>query len=292
MRPPLFQYEAPRTVGETLDVLAHAPEDTSILAGGQSLVPMLNMRLARPDLVVDLNRVQGLDGVEQDGASGTIRIGAMVRQHVLETSPLLRDRLPLLTEAAGHIAHIAIRSRGTVGGSLAHADPAAELPAAMTALGARLVLRSRGGDRTIDAAEFFEGPLMTALAPGELLTAIEVDVPPPGTGSAFVEVARTHGAFALACAAALVRVGADGRIDFARLALGGVGGVPYVPEWLGEAVVGSAPDAALFAGVAERIGRELRVSDDEHGGYRRKVSGVLAARALTAAASRSGGGSA
>ena len=290
MRPPLFEYQAPRTVGETLDLLAHAPEDTSILAGGQSLVPMLNMRLARPDLVVDLNRVQGLDGVEQDGASATIRIGAMVRQHVLETSPLLRDRLPLLTEAAGHIAHIAIRSRGTVGGSLAHADPAAELPAAMTALGARVVLCSRGGDRTVDVAEFFEGPLMTALAPGELLTAIEVDVPPPDTGSAFVEVARTHGAFALVCAAALVCVGADGRIDFARLALGGVGGVPYVPEWLDEAVVGTAPDAALFAGVGNRIGKNLRVSDDEHGSYRRKVSGVLAARALTAAASRSGAG--
>jgi carbon-monoxide dehydrogenase medium subunit len=160
----------------------------------------------------------------------------------------------------------------------------------MTALGARLVVRSRGGDRTLTAAEFFEGPLMTALVPGELLTAIEIDAPPPGTGSAFVEVARTHGAFALACAAALVRVAPDGRIDFARLALGGVGGVPYVPDWLGEAVMGAVPDAALFAGLAERIGKELRWAEDEHGGYRRRVSGVLAARALTAAAARSGGG--
>jgi carbon-monoxide dehydrogenase medium subunit len=287
VKPPPFDYQAPRTVRETLDLIAEAPEDTSLLAGGQSLMPLLNMRLARPALIVDLNRIEGLDNVTQDRSDGTIRMGAMVRQRVLETSSLLGEQLPLLAEAAEHIAHIAIRTRGTVGGSLAYAHPTAELPAAAAALGARLVLQRRDGERTLPTAEFFAGALMTSLEPGEMLVAVDIDPPLPGTGSAFVEVARTHGAFAQVGAAALVRTGLDGRIEFARLALCGVGSVPYVPEWLDDAVVQECPVERLFAAVAERISKEVSPSQGEQGDYRRRVSGVLVMRALTTAASRS-----
>ncbi|MFN8204475.1 MAG: FAD binding domain-containing protein [Solirubrobacteraceae bacterium] len=287
MKPPPFEYRAPLTLGETLELLSEEPESTSLLAGGQSLVPMLNLRLARPARVVDLNRVEGLDGIAQDRPGGPIRIGAMVRQHTLESSALIREQLPLITEAASHIGHIAIRSRGTVGGSLAHADPAAELPAVMAALGARIVLRSRGGERMVPASEFFEGPLMTALRPGELLVAVEVDVPPAGTGSAFVEVARTHGAFALVATAALVRVAPGGCIDFASLALGGVAGVPYVAGWIGPALAGAEPTAEAFANAVEPLTTEIRWREDEHGAYRRRASSGLAARALRTAAERS-----
>jgi CO/xanthine dehydrogenase FAD-binding subunit len=289
VKPAQFAYRVPATIDDALVALAEAPEDTSVLAGGQSLVPMLNMRLARPAMLVDLNRVQGLDQITVD-ARGTVRIGAMVRQRELEVSPLIRERLPLLTEAADQIAHIAIRTRGTVGGSLVHADPAAELPAVMAALRARMHLRRRRSERTLAASEFFVASLMTAVEPGELLVAIEVEPLPAGTGWAFTEMARTHGAFALVGVAALLRTGPDGRIDLARLALCGVHGVPYVPDWLEAFVVGQRPDAALFREVGQRISASVTPSEEGRAGeYRRSVSGALAARALTTAAQRAGG---
>jgi aerobic carbon-monoxide dehydrogenase medium subunit len=215
----------------------------------------------------------------------------MVRQRRLETDPRLRDQLPLLTEAARHIAHVPIRMRGTVGGSLAHADPAAELPATVCALEGRLLVRGPEGERTIPAGEFFLGALTSAIGPGELLVAVELDTPPEGTGWAFHEVARTHGAFALAGAAALVHVGADGGIDHTRLALLGVGSVPYFPDWLDETAIGEAPDESLFRRIGERVRDEVAPFDDVHASadYRRRVAGVLSARALAEAAGRSNG---
>lgn len=288
MKPPPFDYSAPRSVAEALELLQQAPDETSALAGGQSLVPVLNMRLAQPRALVDLNRVEGLDGIETT-PEGRIRFGSMVRQRRLESEPLVRDRLPLLTDAADHIAHLAIRTRGTVGGSLAHADPSAELPAAVSALDGRMLVRGLDGDRTIPAADFFLGPLTTAIEPGELLVAVELEPPPPGSGSAFLEVARTHGAFALAAAAAVVHLD-GGRIDHARVALAGVGGVPYVPAWLDEVTGGEAPDAALLRRVGERVADEVEPFDDVHATaqYRKRVAGVLTSRALAAAASRAG----
>ena len=291
MKPPPFDYATPRSVDEVVDVLREAPDESSLLAGGQSLMPLLNMRMAQPRVVVDLNRAEGLDAIERT-PEGPVRLGSMVRQRRLETDSGLRERLPLLAEAARHIAHVPIRMRGTVGGSLAHADPAAELPATVCALEGRLLVRGSEGDRAIPAADFFLGALTSAIEPGELLVAVEIDPPPPGTGWAFHEVARTHGAFALAGAAALLHVGDDGSIDLARLALLGVGSVPYVPDWLAETAAGEAPEEPLFRRIGERVGDEVAPFDDVHASadYRRRVAGVLTARALAEAAGRSNGG--
>ncbi len=275
MKPPPLAYAAPERIDEALGLLGG--EEARPLAGGQSLVPLLNMRFARPSLLVDLRRVAGLDAIEW--ANGHVRIGAMVRQRVLETDERIRERVPLLTEAVGYVAHLAIRTRGTVGGSLAHADPAAELPAAAAALGARFLVRGTAGTRTVEAPAFFLGPFTTAIGPGELLEAVEVPVPPPGTGFAFVETARVHGAFALAGVAALLGLGRDGRIAHARVALCGVGGAPYVPPL---DVAGEAPGEALFRQAARRACEEL----EEHDGYRRQLAEVLTRRALALAAER------
>ncbi|MBD0281062.1 MAG: xanthine dehydrogenase family protein subunit M [Thermoleophilaceae bacterium] len=290
MKPPRFEYAAPGSVDEAIEILRDAPEESTLLAGGQSLVPLLNMRMAQPRVVIDLNRVSGLDAVERT-PDGRIRLGAMVRQRRLETDPVVRDELPLIAEAARHIAHVPIRTRGTVGGSLAHADPAAELPATVAALGGRLLVRGPNGDRAVPATEFFVGALTTAIEPGELLTAIEIEPPREGAGWAFGEVARTHGAFALAGAAAVLQVGDAGQIASARLALLGVGSAPYVPEWLEEMAVGEAPDEPLFRRIGARVVDEIAPLDDIHASadYRRRVAAVLTARALRDAANRSNG---
>jgi CO/xanthine dehydrogenase FAD-binding subunit len=286
MKPPPFEYAAPGSIPEALELLRAEPGVTALLAGGQSLIPMLNMRMAQPQLVVDLNRVRGLDAIERT-PDGRLRIGSMVRQRRLESEPALGERVPLMAQAARHIAHVPIRSRGTVGGSLAHADPAAELPATVAALDGRLLVRGPGGDRAIPAADFFVGPLATAIEPGELLLGVELQPPPAGTGSAFLEVARTHGAFALAAVAALLHVDpSGGSIDHIRLALAGVGGAPYVPRWLDEAALGEIPGEALFRRIGERVSDEVEPFDDIHASaaYRKRIAGVLTVRALTAAA--------
>jgi len=290
VKPPQFAYAAPTTADEALDALRMEPDGTTALAGGQSLIPMLNMRMAAPRVLVDLNGVAELAEIEADGER--VRIGAMVRQRTIETDARIARRLPLLPEVTANIAHVPIRTRGTVGGSLAHADPSAELPAAISALGGRIHLRGTDGDRVIAAREFFLGPLTTAIEPGELLVAIEVDPPPPGSGWAFLEVARTHGAFALAGVAAVVHVGSDGTIDHAALAMCGVGGVPYVATWLAEMATAERADETLFDQVAQRVHDEISPYDDGHAtaDYRRRVAIVLTRRALLAAAARSNGG--
>jgi carbon-monoxide dehydrogenase medium subunit len=285
MKPPPFDYAAPDSVDEAVQLLADNPDGTSVLAGGQSLIPVLNMRMAQPELIVDLNRVRGLDSIEE-APDGRLRFGSMVRQRRLETEPIVRERVPLMRAAARHIAHLPIRSRGTVGGSLAHADPAAELPATISALDGRLLVRGADGDREVAASDFFVGPLTTAIEPGELLVGVEVAPPPPASGSAFLEVARTHGAFALTAVAAVLAVDGDGNIAHMRLGLAGVGGVPYRPGWLEEVALGEPPGEELFRRIGERVRDEVEPFDDIHAttSYRKRVAGVLAARALTAAA--------
>lgn len=229
MKPAPFAYAAPETVSEALALL---DVDSRPLAGGQSLVPMLNFRLARPARLVDLERVAGLDHVEVEG--DVLRIGAMARQAAIERSPAVAARWPLLRQAVRLVGHPQIRARGTVGGSVAHADPKAELPVALAALGARFHLRSTTRARSLSAGELLRGPLMTALAPDELLVEIEVPAPPAGSGTGFAEHARTHGDFALGGAAALV---ADGE---ARLALLGAGPVPVRFDGAADGLVDAA----------------------------------------------------
>jgi carbon-monoxide dehydrogenase medium subunit len=280
-----FAYRSPESLEETLGLLAQAPEDTSLLAGGQSLVPMLSMRIARPETVIDLSRVSELARIER--SNGTIRIGAMTRQHTVEHDPEVAHQLPILPEALGHVAHLAIRTRGTIGGSIAHADPAAELPAAAVALDATLTLRSQHGSRTLPAGDFFIAPLMTAIEPGELLEAIDIPLSPSRTGWGFAEVARTHGAFALVGAIASVTLN-GATPERARLVLFGVGPVPVSADWLEEVINGRALDDDVLAEVEQKVTEELDPADDVHASarYRRRVAGALARRVLRQAATR------
>jgi CO/xanthine dehydrogenase FAD-binding subunit len=240
VKPAPFEYESPRTIDEALALVG---DESRPLAGGQSLVPMLNFRLARPARIVDLERVEGLAYIEADE---TLRIGAMTRQAAIEHSPVIADRCPLLRQAVRLVGHPQIRSRGTIGGSVAHADPKAELPVALAALGARFHVRSAGGERTLGAAELFHGPLMTALEPTELLVEIEVPPLPAGARTAFLEQARTHGDFAIAGVAAVVR---DDGVTLGLL------GAAFTPVVVGSEAEIDAPDPyrrALLAALARR----------------------------------------
>jgi CO/xanthine dehydrogenase FAD-binding subunit len=237
-----------------------------VLAGGQSLVPLLNLRLARPELVVDINGIAGLDYLRVD--DGPLRIGALTRQAALERSDLVRRRWPLLHKAVRFVGHHQIRSRGTVGGSVAHADPAAELPAALIALRARLHLRSSSGTRAVEVSDFFLGPLHTAREPDELLVEIEVPEQPEGAGSGFAEYARTHGDFATAGAAAMAAPGGH-----AGIALVGAGPVPVRAGAAERALAGGAGPREAAALAAEGV-------EDEH---RRALCTELARRAIVEA---------
>jgi aerobic carbon-monoxide dehydrogenase medium subunit len=260
VKPAPFEYRAPASVEEALPLLGH---DSTVLAGGQSLVPLLNLRLARPELVVDVNGLSELDYLHTDG--GSLRIGAMTRQVELERSELVRRGWPLLHKAVGLVGHRQIRSRGTVGGSVAHADPAAELPAALLALGATFHLRSAGGSRRVAASEFFLGPLYTVREPEELLVEIEVPEQPEGAAGGFAEHARTHGDFATAGAAAVVAPGGH-----AGIALLGAGPVPVRAE---------AAERALAAG-AEPLEAAALAARDIEGDHRRALCTELARRAI------------
>jgi CO/xanthine dehydrogenase FAD-binding subunit len=264
VKPAPFAYAAPRALTEALRLL-ETEEQAIALAGGQSLVPLLNFRLARPSLLVDLNQIRELDHVTVSGE--TLRIGALTRQAALERSAAVELGWPLLTRAVRLVAHPAIRSRGTVGGSLAHADPRAELPVALIALGARLRLSAVRGERTVPAREFFLGPMRTALQPGELL--IEIEVPPlPGRArTAFVEHARTHGDFAIAAAATVIAP------THAAIALLGAGPVPVLAPAAERALLAGAPATEVAALAAEQV------TDD----YRRALLTALVARAIETA---------
>jgi CO/xanthine dehydrogenase FAD-binding subunit len=260
VKPAPFEYRAPASVEEALSLLGL---DSAVLAGGQSLVPLLNLRLARPELVVDVNGLTELDYIR--AAHGALRIGAMTRQVALERSDVVRRSWPLLHKAARLVGHRQIRSRGTVGGSVAHADPAAELPAALLALGASFHLRSAGAARRVAAEDFFLGPLETVREPDELLVEIEVPEQPEGAAGGFAEYARTHGDFATAGAAAVVAPGGH-----AGIALLGAGPVP---------VRAQAAERALADGAGAREAAEL-AAQDVAGDHRRALCTELARRAI------------
>jgi aerobic carbon-monoxide dehydrogenase medium subunit len=282
MKPPVFEYHAPSSLDEALSLRAQYGSDSVLLAGGQSLVPLLNLRLTFPSAVVDLGRVTELAGIRP--LDGGVAIGAMTRQRSVEWSELVAERSPLLVGGVRQIGHPTIRNRGTVGGSLAHADPAAELPAVVLALDAELVARSTRGERTIPAADFFRGFLTTALEPDELL--VEVRLPLQKGGSSLKKVARRHGDFAVAGAAAAVTV-EGGRISDARVALMGVGQQPIRATEAEEVLRGAEPGDAALGEAARRAAADLQPASDVHATatYRRRVAEVLVRRALLEAIS-------
>ena len=287
MKPPPFVYECPTEVAEAVSLLAMHGADARPLAGGQSLVPLLNFRLARPAVLVDLNRIPALAHVTVAG--GALRIGAMARQAAVETDPAVGRGAPILPAAIGHIAHPQIRNRGTVGGSLALNDPAAELPAVMLALDAEMVAEGPEGPRTVAAGDFFIDTMETALAPDELLTEIAVPALPEGTGWGFQEAARRQGDFALAAVAVVLRPGGAGGID-ARVVVTGTGAGPARIE-AAESILaerGADDDACEAAGVA--AARACDPADDPHAPawYRQRLVAALTARACREAATRMG----
>ncbi len=284
MKPARFEYYNPATLSEALALLVQLGDGVKVLAGGQSLVPMMNFRLVRPSHLVDLNRVGELSYLRVQ--NGELRIGAMTRQRELECSAAVAEQWPLLREAAGYIAHVQIRNRGTVGGSLAHAYPSAELPVVMAALEAKFVLRSQQGERTLRAGEFFVTHMTTALEPNELLVEVRVPPVPPRTGWDFQEVSRRYGDFALVGVAGLVTLDRGGLIQEIRLVF--TGPAPVRSAKAEEFSVGKRPDGALFREVAALATESLDQDSDIHASaeYRREVAAVLAHRVLERAAGR------
>ncbi len=257
-----------------------------MLAGGQSLVPLLNFRLVRPAYLLDLNEIPGLAYIRGD--NGRVAIGALARQRAVETSALVRERVPLLAEAMPQIGHVQIRNRGTIGGSLAHADPAAELPAVVAALDGELVVRSAGGERVLKAEDFFVAYLTTALAPTELLVEVRLPAVPPRTGTAFLEVSRRHGDFALVGVAASVTLDEGGLCRRCAIALTGVGPTPVVAREAARRLVGARPTPDVLQDVGRLAAAGLHPDGDLHASteYRRHVAGVLTRRALARALER------
>ena len=282
MKLPSVEYEAPATVAEAAGLLAEHQDEASVLAGGQSLIPLLALRLARPAVLVDINGVAELSGISP--ANGSLAIGATTREYMAEESAQVTQAVPLLAAALPLIGHEAIRNRGTIGGSLAHADPAAELPAVARALDAEFVVRSAAETRVIAAADWFEGYLATARRPDELLTEVRFPTAPPGTGAAFEEVARRHGDFAIVGLAAQLTLN-DGVISDARLAFSGVADVPVRARDAEDLLKGQRPSGELFAEAARVATAAIDPPADLHGSseYRKKVATALVRRGLKAA---------
>jgi len=295
VKPPAFEYVAAGDLDEALEALAEPSLETRPLAGGQSLVPMLNFRLAAPERLVDLNGIEELSRIEGT-EDGGLRLGAMVRHRQLESDPLVARRVPLLAEAAPFIAHPQIRSRGTVGGSVAHADPAAELPAVLLTLGARVRIarRSRGEEpgprveRNLDLDDFFLGPFFSALEPDELLIAIEVPPSAPGEGTAFDEVARRRGDYALAGVAARVRLDSGGVCEDAALSLVNGGSTPGVMREAARTLVGAEPTPEAIEAAAAVCAETSEPAADMHAteAYRRHLIRILTSRVVPRAADR------
>jgi carbon-monoxide dehydrogenase medium subunit len=283
MKLPYVEYEAPTTMAEAVDLLAEHQDEASVLAGGQSLIPLMALRLARPAVLIDINGLSELSLVAVE--DGRVTIGAMTREYVAEDSATVGDTVPLLAAALPLIGHEAIRSRGTIGGSLAHADPAAELPAVARALDAEFVVRGRAGERVVPAADWFEGYLATSRRPDEILAEVRFPAAGPGTGVAFLEVARRHGDFAIVGLAVSLTL-ADGVISDARLAFAGVSDVPVRAAEAEDLLVGERPSAELFAEAARVATAGLDPPADLNGSseYRKQVAATLVRRGLQAAA--------
>jgi carbon-monoxide dehydrogenase medium subunit len=286
MKPARFDYHAPASVDEAVALLARYGGEAKLLAGGQSLVPLLNFRLSRPAAIVDLNRVETLAYIRED--AGHVRLGAMTRQRTIEFSPVIRRRLPLLTEATTLVGHLPIRTRGTIGGSLAHADPSAEYPTALTALGGQVVVRGPRGDRTLAANELFQTYLTTTLAADEMLVEVRLPAMPDGAGFAFEEFSRRHGDFAIVGIAAMIVAQGGGRCAAARLVTAGAGPVPVRLRPAEEILEREGLSDAAVEAAARRAAELVDPPSDIHASadYRRNLTRVLTRRALRRAIAR------
>lgn len=281
MKPALFEYVRPASVTEAIDALSEGGYGAKLLAGGQSLIPAMNFRLAQPELLIDLGNLDELRGI-RECEHGGLMIGAMTTHSEVECSELVARHTPLLAEVMPWIAHAQIRNRGTLGGSLAHADPAAELPSVMQVLSAVLHARGPDGERTIPVDDFYVGLFTTDLEPDELLTAIEIPPVAAGSRCAFEEVARRHGDFALVGVAVIIEPDEDGAIAGARISLLSVGDGPVLAERAMEGLVGrKLSDEAIHAAALEAA-EDLDPPDDIHASpeFRRHLAEVLTARAL------------
>jgi CO/xanthine dehydrogenase FAD-binding subunit len=289
MKPAPFEYHAPDSIEEALFLLHNYGGEAKILAGGQSLVPAMNFRVVQPSVLVDLNRIKELDYLTED--SEAIRIGAMTRERTLEFDPLIAKQFPLLAEAMPHVAHPQIRNRGTLGGSLANADPAAELPVIMLALGARLKARSTDAERWVDAPNFFSGMFTTDLAPGEMLVEIELPSLPARTGWSFLEVAPRAGDYALMGVAALVTFDENNVCTKARLVYLNAGDGPVEAKQAAQRLQGEVlNDERIESAAALASGEEINPFGNIHASveYQRHLANVLTKRALKIAAKRLG----
>lgn len=291
MKPSAFAYHAPRSVDEAVATLAELGEDGKVLAGGQSLVPMMNLRLAAPVALVDLSHVDGLDRIEV--TDDQVSVEARVTHERLRRDDAAAEALPLLRQALDWVAHPVIRNRGTSLGSIVHADPAGEMPAVLGLLAGEVELVSAAGTRTVTGADFLLGPLESDTRPGELARAVRFPTLPPRTGTAFTELARRHGDYAMVGVGTLVTLDVDLRVQAARAAFIGVDGTPVQLE-LTELVADQPHDALSTAAAVAFVRDRLAPDDDVHatGTYRRHLAGVLTDRALLTAAARAAGGDA
>jgi carbon-monoxide dehydrogenase medium subunit len=284
MKPPPFSYHAPTTMADAIALLGRL-DNAKLLAGGQSLMPMLNMRFVQPDHVIDLNRIDGLAYIRE--ANGALEVGAMTRQRDLEFSDLVRRRCPLLSDAVVQIGHRQTRNRGTLGGSLCHLDPAAELVAVATALDATVTMQGPNGAREVAFGVFPVAFMTPAVEPNEIVTAVRFPLWPQPHGYAFVEFARRHGDFAILSAAALLTEDSSGKITRASVTLGGMGVAPIRVTALEQALLGNRPDDRLLREVCESC-RKFEAIDDVHApaAYRQQLAAVLSRRALEQARAR------
>ncbi|MDB5592656.1 FAD binding domain-containing protein [Enterovirga sp.] len=289
MKPAPFSYAAPHSVEECLDLLSRYGTDAKLMAGGQSLMPLLSLRMARPSVIIDINRIPGLDAWEVTGEG--VRIGARVRQRSLERDRALRAEIPLMAEAVQFIGHPATRSRGTIVGSMCHADPAAELQVCAILLGAAFRLRSHSGDRVVSAEEFFLDALTTAVGEEELVEEVRLPLPVVGAGYSFSEVSRRHGDFAMVSVGCIVTRDAQGRLDESAVALGGIGSRAQRFR-LGDYAPGATAVPALFADFARHVAETIEPDADLHASteYRRALAAHLVQQGLDVAASRTESG--
>ena len=288
MIPPPFDYHSPRTLPEAVALLGKLGEEAKVLSGGQSLLPLLKLRLAQPAHLVDIGRIPGLDYIEEEG--GFLKIGGLVREAALEASPLVKSKYPILADTAAVIADPIVRNLATVAGNLAHGDPANDHPATMLALGAEVVATGPKGSRTIPIAQFFTGLFSTALQPAEVLTEIRIPAPPAGSGGAYLKLERKVGDFATAGAAAFLVV-KGGAIERAGIGLTNAGPTPIKAEAAEKHLAGKKAEEPVFAEAARLAAAATSPSPDRRGStdYKKEMARVLTLRALRKAAERAGG---